>query len=119
MNILDLIPKGHENAVRRSYLADLYMNHYGISRKSADRKMRNDLSDATDEGHIFYCKDGYFRYKDESDLPYCESSNRKESAKAWTLVNKTQKQARFLKRVKKGIQVEDGQLSLFPEIGGD
>lgn len=120
MNILELIPKGHENAVGREYLAAIYMKHYGMKKDTADRKMRSDIKEATDAGNlIFHCENGYFQYKDDSDIPYCNSYYRSETAKGWSIINRHKKTKKFLNAKAKGIQTEDGQLSLNLMTGGD
>ena len=119
MSIIDLIPEGHENAVSRAYLVTIYMNFYGLKNSAADRKMCHDIEMATKSGHfIFHCDHGYFRYKDESDLPYCNSYYRSETSKGWSIINKNKGIKKFLDARKNGISMEDGQLSLFDAMGG-
>lgn len=119
MNIIDLIPEGHENAVSRAFLDAVYMNHYGKNKTSADRKMRRDIESATKSGHfIFHCDKGYFRYKDESDLPYCSDYYRSENSKGWSIINKNKPIKKFLDSRKAGVPLDDGQFSLFDMMGG-
>lgn len=119
MNIIDLIPEGHENAVSRGYLVAIYMNHYEMKKSAADRKMRRDIEVSTRSGNfIFHCDQGYFRYKDDSDLPYCNSYYRSETSKGWSIINKNKGIKKFLDARKIGMPEDDGQLDLFDMIGG-
>lgn len=119
MKIVDLIPEGHENAVSRAYLVTIYMNTYGMKKSAADRKMRRDIEQATKSGHfIFHCDKGYFRYKDESDLPYCNDYYRSENSKGWSIINKYKPVKKFLDQRNIGIPLDDRQISIFDVIGG-
>lgn len=119
MSILEYIPEGHEKAVSRDFLVNIYMNHYGISKSSADRKMRYDIATETQKGNIiFHCRDGYFRYQGEDDLPYMKSYYRKETSRGWGIVNKNKTIQRFIAAHEHGAQVEDMQIRLF-DTGGD
>lgn len=119
MRVLDYIPFGHENAVSREYLVEKYMNHYKMKRVSADRKLRFDIATETQKGNIIiHSRDGYFRYKNESDLPYMKSYYRSETSRGWDIVNKNRVIQKFLSAHEHGEQIEDMQIGLF-DTGGD
>lgn len=82
--VIDYIPKGHENAVSRSYLRSIL--HMG------DRKIREEIAES--EESIFSFNGGYFRHKNKKDLPYEEDYLRKEAARAKSL----QKKVRVLRK---------------------
>ena len=77
MNILDYIPKGHENAVSREYLKSVM--------HIPDRIIRRLIS-KSDEQIFWY--NGYFRHKNKNDLPYEEDYLRQEQARARALNKK-------------------------------
>lgn len=76
--ISEFIPKGHKNAVSRSYLRSV--THM------TDRKVRAEIAES--EELIFSFNGGYFRHKNADDLPYEEDYLRKEAARAKTLARK-------------------------------
>jgi len=77
MNIVDYIPKGHENAVSREYLrAALHI---------PDREVRRMISASREQ--IFWYN-GYYRHKDENDRPYEIGYLRQEQARAEALSEK-------------------------------
>jgi hypothetical protein len=77
MNIADYIPKGHDKAVSRHYLA--------TTLNLPDRKVR--LMIAESEEPIFW-HNGYFRHKNKQDIPYEEDYLRQEQARARALNKK-------------------------------
>lgn len=81
MNILDYIPKGHDNAVSREYLRSIL--------HLPDRNIR--LMIAESEEQIFWCEEGYFRHKNRFDLPYEEDYLRQEQARSRALLRKVRK----------------------------
>lgn len=77
MNIIDYIPKGHENAVSREYLrAVMHL---------PDREIRRMIADSKEQ--IFWFN-GYFRHKNKKDIPYEEDYLRQEQARAMALNRK-------------------------------
>ena len=70
-NIIDFIPKGHENAVSREYLRSIL----GIP----DRVIRRAIAESKEP--IFWYN-GYFRHKNKKDIPYEEDYLRQEQARA-------------------------------------
>ena len=79
--IENYIPKGHRNAVSRSYLSSVT----GLS----DRLVKREIEES--EELICNIGEGYFRYLDESDLPYIREYIRKEDARKRTLSGKIRK----------------------------
>ena len=77
MNIIDFIPKGHDNAVSREYLRSV--THI------PDREIRKLIAES--EEQIFWYN-GYFRHKNKKDLPYEEDYLRQEQARARALNKK-------------------------------
>ena len=77
MNILDYIPKGHENAVSRDYLRSVL--------HIPDREIRLMIANA--EEQIFHYN-GYFRHKNKSDRPYEEDYLRRELSRLDSQVEK-------------------------------
>ena len=75
--ISEYIPKGHENAVSRSYLRSV--THL------TDRRLRKEIAESQEQ--IYWCN-GYFRHKNAKDLPYEEDYLRKEAARAKTMAEK-------------------------------
>ena len=97
IDILKLIPFGHENPVSRDYLARTYMEAYKIKYSAADRKARKDIQDSVEAGELIAnIGDGYFRYKDASDVPYFKLYFRREDKKSWSGLNKNKKAKRKL-----------------------
>lgn len=89
MELIDLIPAGHENAVSRKELVRIS----GLP----DRKVRKLIEGYTREGSIVInLEDGYFRYCDDSDVPYLESYYRREMARGWSIINKCRAIRKFL-----------------------
>lgn len=78
--ISEFIPKGHDNAVSRTYLRTI--THM------SDRKVREEIAES--EEPIFSYNGGYFRHKNKKDLPYEEDYLRKEAARAKTMAKKVQ-----------------------------
>lgn len=77
MNILDYIPKGHENAVSRDYLRSVL--------HIPDREIR--LMIANSEEQIFHYN-GYFRHKNKDDRPFEEDYLRRELSRLDSQVEK-------------------------------
>ena len=77
MNILDYIPKGHDNAVSREYLRSIL--------HIPDREVRKLISES-DEQIFWY--NGYFRHKNKKDIPYEEDYYRQEKARSKALIKK-------------------------------
>ena len=77
MDILDYIPKGHENAVSRGYLREIM--------HIPDREIRKMISEC-DEQIFWY--NGYFRHKNKKDIPYEEDYLRQEQARSRALIKK-------------------------------
>lgn len=80
MDILDYIPKGHENAVSREYLREIM--------HIPDRDIRKMISEC-DEQIFWY--NGYFRHKNKKDIPYEEDYLRQERARSRALIRKVRK----------------------------
>ena len=74
MDIIEYIPKGHENAVSREYLRSIL----GLP----DRLIRKAIAESKEP--IFWYN-GYFRHKNKNDITYEESYLRQEQARAKTL----------------------------------
>ena len=75
MNIIEYIPMGHDNLITREEL----VRRTGES----DRKIRMAIRSAQNAGHeIINVDGGYFRYKDEDDLPYLRTYYMRERARA-------------------------------------
>lgn len=73
MNIIEYIPKGHENAVSRKYLGSIL--------NLSDRDIRRAIAES--EEPIFWKEnEGYFRHKNKKDRPYEERYLRQEQARA-------------------------------------
>lgn len=77
MDIIEYIPKGHENAVSREYLRSIL----GLP----DRAVRRAISESKEQ--IFWYN-GYFRHKNKKDIPYEEDYLRQETARAKALNKK-------------------------------
>ena len=77
MNIIEFIPKGHENAVSREYLRSIL--------GEPDRAIRRAIAES--KVPIFWYN-GYFRHKNKKDIPYEESYLRQEQARAKALNRK-------------------------------
>lgn len=96
VNILDFIPYGHGSAVTRAYLCAVT----GLE----DRAMRDLIKAAQDNGAmIANVGKGYFRFKDEADIPYFDRYYRSEDRKGWSIINKNRPKKRILERYKKGV----------------
>lgn len=112
MNILQHIPYGHENAISRQDLVE----ESGLS----DRKVRLLIEIAVrTESIVVNMNDGYFQYKDDSDIPYLESYYRREMARGWSIINKCKVIRKFLNTKKNRVQAEDNQISIFDFMGRD
>ena len=89
MNIIEYIPFGHDNPISRPEL---------IRRTGADdRVIRDMLRTARIDGDIVINDgDGYFRYKDKSDLPALRRYYRKERARAFSILENLMPMKAFL-----------------------
>lgn len=106
VDIVELIPYGHENAISRKSLSAIS----GLR----DRKMREEIEMATRRGEIIINLDsGYFRYKDESDLPYLEAYYNREMARGWSNINKCHAIRKFINSKKQKDVLRDSQISIF------
>lgn len=89
MNIVEYIPMGHERAISREEL----IRRTGIN----DRKIREAIRSAKMSGCIIVNdKAGYFRYRDENDLPYLRSYYAKERARAFSCLENLMPMKAFL-----------------------
>lgn len=89
MNIIEYIPMGHDNPISR---AELYYRT-GID----DREIRDAIRAARKAGEIIISDAaGYFRYKDESDLPYLRGYYAKERARAFSCLENLMPMKAFL-----------------------
>ena len=105
-DIVELIPYGHENAISRKELSAVS----GLR----DRKMREEIEKATRGGEIIINLDsGYFRYKDERDLPYLEAYYNREMARGWSNINKCRAIRKFINGKKEKDMLRDNQISIF------
>ena len=104
--VIELIPYGHKNAISRKTLASIS----GLR----DRKMRELIEKATCRGEIIINLDnGYFRYKDDSDLPYLEAYYNREMARGWSNINKCRAIRKFINSKKQKDMLRDNQISIF------
>lgn len=106
MELAELIPGGHENAIDRRTLS--------VRTGMPDRKIRKLIEEATRSGDIVVnLEGGYFRYMDESDLPYMELYYRREMARGWSIINKCRVIRKFLNRKKHRDMTAENQISIF------
>lgn len=88
--------------VSRDYLSRAYMEAYGMKYSTADRKVRNDIKDLVEAGELIAnIGDGYFQYKDASDIEYFKIYFRREDKKNWSGLNKNRRQKKKNQHVRK------------------
>ena len=118
VDILTLIPFGHENPVSRDSLARIYMEVYGIDEwKDADRKARKDIEKSIKNGALIAnVGSGYFQFKDASDIPYFESYFRSEDKKGWSTINKNRPQKKFIRAFKNRCTEETSFSAIYDQI---
>ena len=109
-NILNYIPQGYENAIKREELA--------IRTGLSDRKNRELIEEANSKDDIvFNVNNGYFRYKDEKDLIYMERYYKREYTRGWSNIKKSRIIRKFIDN-KKQIKSEplENQMDIFDFI---
>ena len=111
-NILDYIPFGHENAVSRDFLSNIYMSEYGLEKDTADRKMRRDIEKASTREHpILNLQDqkGYFQPLPE-EIHLVKLYRAQENRRTLTIRKKVSEIDKYIKAA--GNEVERNQMSL-------
>ena len=91
-NILEYIPQGHENAITRQDLK--LITHL------EDRDMRNQIALAPEP--VYNNGQGYFRYLDETDLPYMVKYLMSEDKRMKAISSRVEKARAEINAVRKG-----------------
>lgn len=115
MDIRSFVPKGHRYAVSRTQLS--------LFTGMEDRAVRSSIAETSEKYEpIFHCEKGYFRYRDEDDLPYVRAYAAKEGSRNRKIAERLRKMHLFLKDVlpeeeKSGTWEEAGQMTLSEFMG--
>ena len=90
--IEDYIPAGHENAISRRDLRTITHLH--------DRELRQMIAVSLEP--IYNVGKGYFRYKDESDLPVIKAYLKQETRRNMAICNKVVKIRKAINEIERG-----------------
>jgi hypothetical protein len=105
MNVVEYIPYGHEHPISREELIRMT----GV----VDRNIRDAIRAARLEGQmIISTADGYFRYRDEDDLPELRSYYMKERARTFSCLENLNMLKTFLEEHGDRNQITLGELGL-------
>lgn len=91
-NILEYIPQGHDNAISRTDLR--LITHL------TDREMREMIAIAPEP--VYNNGQGYFRYLDETDLPFMRKYLKAEIRRVAAISSRVEKARKEINAVQKG-----------------